>query len=718
MPIHPGKNETQSEWMGRCVPEMMGDGKRPNDQAVAACMQLWRDKDKHFITKDTVVKSWATLEIKEVSEQDDLRLIKGMASTPSTDRMGDIVDPLGLAFDKQVPLLFAHKHDQPVGIAKLDQPSEDGVTFSAALAKIAQPGELKSRIDDVWQMVKAGLIRGVSIGFKALEFSYMKDGGVHFTKGEVVELSLVSVPANRDASIHQIRSLDAASAAASGNGDARLTSGVADKTIHAAVPRKDTKMQTIAEQISAFEARRKTASDRMTELMNKAATDGVTLETAESDEYDGLEIEVKKIGDHLGRLVKLEVQNKSAAIPVVATTVDDASKSRQPTLVNKHGDQVIRLKPNCHPTSPFVRYCIALGAGGGNPDRALQYARMRKDWHSSTPELLEIFGSDEAMYRIRAAVPAGTTYSSDWAGPLVYAENLTSAFAEFLRPLTIIGRFATLRRVPFNIRIPRVTSGTSGGWVGEAAPKPITSMALDTITMTWAKAAAIVVITEELARFSNPAAEDMVRTDLSKSIVQFLDRQFIDPSVAAVTGVNPAAITNGITPVTATGVNMAAFRADVKTLFASLLDDNQSLAGGYWIMTQTQALALSLAQNSLGQTIYPSVDAQQGGTLLGYPVIASENIPATGGSPTDGYPLIFAIGPEILLADDGQVTIDVSREASVQMDSAPDSPPTASSNMQSLWQLNQIGIKAERFITWARRRSTAVAWIQNAKYAE
>jgi Phage capsid family len=129
-------------------------------------------------------------------------------------------------------------------------------------------------------------------------------------------------------------------------------------------------------------------------------------------------------------------------------------------------------------------------------------------------------------------------------------------------------------------------------------------------------------------------------------------------------------------------------------------------------------MALSIAQNSLGQTIYPSINPEQGGTLLGYPVVASENIPATGGSPTDGYPLIFVVADEILLADDGQVTIDASREASLQMDSAPDSPPTASTNMLSLWQLNQIGLKAERFITWARRRSTAVAWIQNAKYAE
>jgi HK97 family phage major capsid protein/HK97 family phage prohead protease len=663
------------------------------------------------IPPDTIIRSWATLEIKADGDGEQ-RLIKGIASTPATDRGGDIVEPLGLQFAKQIPLLYQHRHAEPVGIAKLDKPTGEGVTFSAQLAKIANAGALKSRIDDVWDMLKAGLIRGVSIGFKPLEYSFMDDGGVRFIKSEVVELSLVTIPMNSEATVSMIKSYDVAPAAP-GTRLQLQSSGAADTT-----PKGKPKMQPISEQISAFEARRKAASDRMAELMSKAADSGVTLDQAESDEYDGLEIDVKKIGEHIDRLVKLEAQNKAAAVEVVAKTMAEASQSRQPTIVNRQGEQVIRLKPNCHPTSPFIRYCIALGAAGGDQTRAYQYAKRRVDWHSSTPELLAILESDEAVYKIRAAVPAGTTYDSTWAGPLVYAENLTSAFAEYLRPLTIIGRFASLRRVPFNIRVPRVTSGTSGGWVGEAAPKPITSMALDTIIMTWAKAAAIVVITEELARFSNPAAEDMVRTDLSRSIVQFLDRQFVDPSVAAVTNVSPASITNGVTPITPSGVNMAAFRADVRSLFSSLLDDNQSLAGGYWITTQQQALALSLAQNSLGQTIYPTINAEQGGTLLGYPVIASENIPATGGSPVDGYPLIFAIGPEILLADDGQVTIDVSREASVQMDGAPDSPPTASTNMQSLWQLNQIGIKAERFITWARRRPTAVAWIQNAKYAE
>src|SRR3954470_20195163 len=50
MPIKPKPDETQSAFMTRCVPEMIGTGadKRPQDQAVAACLTIWRDKDKSF----------------------------------------------------------------------------------------------------------------------------------------------------------------------------------------------------------------------------------------------------------------------------------------------------------------------------------------------------------------------------------------------------------------------------------------------------------------------------------------------------------------------------------------------------------------------------------------------------------------------------------------------------------------------------------------------
>src|SRR5262245_66566581 len=121
-------------------------------------------------------------------------------------------------------------------------------------------------------------------------------------------------------------------------------------------------------------------------------------------------------------------------------------------------------------------------------------------------------------------------------------------------------------------------------------------------------------------------------------------------------------------------------------------------------------------RNTLGQACFTTIPGERV-TLLGYPVIASENVKSMGGSPADGSNLIFAKTSEIMLADDGQTVLDASNQASVQMDTAPDSPPTASTTLVSLWQMNMTGIRAERWINWKKRRSTAVGYIQNALYS-
>jgi HK97 family phage major capsid protein len=172
-----------------------------------------------------------------------------------------------------------------------------------------------------------------------------------------------------------------------------------------------------------------------------------------------------------------------------------------------------------------------------------------------------------------------------------------------------------------------------------------------------------------------------------------------------------------VTPVTATGTTGAALRADLKTLMATFLAANMQIAGAVFIMTQQTALSISLMTNSLGNKEFPDIN-MQGGTLLGIPVVTSENVPSTGGSPTDGYAIILASTKDIVIADDGNVTIDASREASLQMDTAPDSPATASTIMVSMFQQNMTAIRAERYINWGKRRTGAVQFIQNAKYFE
>lgn len=159
-------------------------------------------------------RAYSLLELKQVDE--DVREIRGVATTPSTDRMGDIVEPLGVAFKNPLPLLHQHDHRSPIGHVTFDKPTKDGITFTARLAKVLDAGPLKDRVDLAWQEVKAGLVRAVSIGFRTLEHAIMEGGGVHFLKTEVIELSLVTIPANADATITSIKSFDAEQMAASG----------------------------------------------------------------------------------------------------------------------------------------------------------------------------------------------------------------------------------------------------------------------------------------------------------------------------------------------------------------------------------------------------------------------------------------------------------------------------------------------------------------------
>jgi phage head maturation protease len=81
---------------------------------------------------------------------------------------------------------------------------------------MSEPGTLKDRLDEAWQSVKMKLVRGVSIGFRSIEYAFMDDGGIRFVESEVLELSLVTIPANADATIQSIKSFDAPLLAATG----------------------------------------------------------------------------------------------------------------------------------------------------------------------------------------------------------------------------------------------------------------------------------------------------------------------------------------------------------------------------------------------------------------------------------------------------------------------------------------------------------------------
>jgi HK97 family phage major capsid protein/HK97 family phage prohead protease len=667
--------------------------------------------DAQTLAPDVISRAYSTLVIK--AADDDARVITGVATTPSPDRMGDVVEPLGVKYKNPLPLLWQHRHDQPIGWVKFDKPTKDGITFTATIAKVAEDGTLKDRIDEAWQSIKTGLVRAFSIGFRPLEYSYMDNGGIRFVQCEVIELSAVTIPANADCDLLTIRSIDSALRAALGlsqpGPDRRATprdgGSLAVKAITPPSGKDPNvnKPLTIAEQISAFEATRQAKAARQTELMNAAGAAGVTLSAEESEEYDTLESEIVAVDKPLQRLRGQQSRDAETVITVDGRTPAAGVASRggeAPALKAAYGS--VQIAPKLEKGILFTRLIGAKYLGMvSRQDPAEIAAKKWKD----TPEV-------EAI--LRAAVTPGSTTDSTFAEPLVQLNNATGEFIELLRAKEIIGRITGWDRVPFNIKVPRGTGDPAAYWVGEGKVKPVSRGSFDSVSLTFAKVAGIVPMTVELMKFSNPSAEVKVRDGLIAAIAYLTDRDVLDPTKAEAVGFSPASLTNGVTPTTATGTDADAFRSDFASMMEDFADANQDTTGIVLVMTPMQALRFSLMRNALGQREFPEI-TMNGGVIEGFPVVTSTNIAATGSSPTDGYPIVAINAPDVFLAEEG-VDIDMSDQATLEMSDTPDSPATGSTSLVSLWQHNMVALKAERFITWKKKHTSSVQFIQNAKY--
>lgn len=143
------------------------------------------------------------------SFDDEKRIFEGVASTIALDRTGDVVDPKGIQFKLPFPILLHHDHTQPVGYAT--KAYVDGMKFiiTAQLVKSTDdmPQHLKDRLDEAWASLKYGLIRGLSIGFRSIKgASANQAGGITYPEIELLETSLVVVPAHQDAGITTLKS--------------------------------------------------------------------------------------------------------------------------------------------------------------------------------------------------------------------------------------------------------------------------------------------------------------------------------------------------------------------------------------------------------------------------------------------------------------------------------------------------------------------------------
>lgn len=620
---------------------------------------------------------FGTLELR--STNDELREFEGIANTSALDDHGTVVEPAGARFSLPLPLLWFHDQKTPVGEVTHAELRNGQWWVKGTIRKVTEPGKVKDATDEAWHSLKYKLVRGLSIGFSSL-----KEKGNHFIEWLWRELSLVTIPSNQEASIVSVRS---AYNAASGDPNTSSPGVSGEKTT---TPRPK---MTTQEQITQFENTRAAKVAARDALMTRSGEKGETLDATEQEQFDTLDTEISEIDGHLARLAKVKASAETRAAPVNGSSINAASQSRS-------GVNIVTVRPNVEPGIMFARHVMALAANNGNKGDAADYAI--RTWGDPGQEIAA--GIRNGLIT-RTAVAPGTTAQATFAAPLVQT-NYANELIDLLRPVTLVGRIPGLRRVPFNTSIPAQTAGATPKWVGQGKMKPVSNAQYTAVTLGFAKAAVIIVLTEELVKLSSPSAEALVRDTLVKDIGQFLDGQFIDSSVAASAGVNPASITNGVTGTAATGTDVADARSDISARIAAYAAANYGLDGLVILMSQSQAFALGSMVNSVGAPAFPGLGVG-GGSILGVPVVASETV---------GAQIIFVHAPSILVADEGGVDVAVSREASIELNDTPTEPTDATAVMTSMFQANLVAIRAERMITWGKARSTAVDRITSAAY--
>lgn len=646
-------------------------------------------------------RAYSVIELKEVNEE--RREITGLATTPATDRMGDVVVPEGAQFSLPVPFLWQHDRLEPIGSVTRAEVKKGGIQITATIPKVLGPSRLAARLDEAWESIKAGLVRGLSIGFSPIEWSET-DMGYRFTRWDWLELSAVTIPANAEANIATIKSLAEQQRAE----PRKIPVGVsAPKTICKKFNPKKIEEHAMTinvnDKIKEWEATRQAKSARMVAIIEAAEGEGRSLDAQEAEEYENLNLEVKAADEHLKRLNELAKLNAKTAQPVP----DEMRKHETP----RTAPAVVKSIKNDEPGIGIARLGMAMCIARGSVDGARAWIERN-------------FANDIRLNGImKAAVGAGSTTNPEWAGNLVEYQTMSSEFVEYLRPRTIIGQFGVggvpaLRRAPFNIRMPRKTRAGTASWVGEGYAKPVTSSGYDYLELKWAKIAAISAITEELNRFSDPSVQTLVRDDLAEAVIERMDMDFVNPAKGVGTGAtaSPASITNGVVAIPASGTTAADLNADLTALWEVADDTNLPANTAVYIMDSRTARAVAQMRNTLGTREYPTM-GPTGGTIDGTPVIVSNYVPKD----TSGSYIILVFASEIFLADDGIVTVDVSNEASLVMDTEAynlsDSTTPTPAQVVSMWQTNSLAIKAERYVNWAKRRPEAVAMISGANYS-
>ncbi len=325
-------------------------------------------------------------------------------------------------------------------------------------------------------------------------------------------------------------------------------------------------------------------------------------------------------------------------------------------------------------SSDFSALARLVAIGGGNISQAAYLAESTK-----APEAVRSV--------LKSAVDAGSLADPAFANALSDYGDVVGAFVESLRSRSVFARLLDggMIRMPLRTRAAIATAVATAYARGEGLPIPISALSLAGPQLDERKAVGMVVVSNELLRSTSPAGRALLENALKAAVASAVDASFID------------LVADGVTPATASGTAAADALTDLRLMLSAV---NTTGAGSlFWVMAPDVANAGATLAAESGELLFPAL-SPAGGELLNLPALVSTSV--LSGTLT----LIDASG---LAGEIGTVTVSIAQEATIQMDSAPSSPPNAASVMTSVWQTSRAAILATAYFGAERIREGSVA---------
>lgn len=382
--------------------------------------------------------------------------------------------------------------------------------------------------------------------------------------------------------------------------------------------------------INGLRQKRAEKIDRMEAIVAAARDGDRDMTEVEKTAFDELKAEVDGLDDQIARAEQVAALKATTAQPV-APAAPGARAPAAPKAQEPKG-------------AAFARIVRSLAAERGNPRAAAQFAS-------------EQFGDE----RIAKALAAGVGS----AGGFMVPEEYSADIIELLRPASVVMSLQpTVMPMPRGtLSVPRLATGSSASYIGENTNAPKTEPTFGQLNLTARKLAALVPISNDLIRFSSPAADVVVRDDLVSAMSQAMDLSFIrgDGTLGAPKGLRHWAPSANVIPANAT-VNLANVTADLGKVILALKNANVRMIRPGWIMAPRTEEYLMTVRDGNGNFAFR--DELVAGRLRGYPYRTTTQIPINlAGGSNNNSEIYFVDFADAVVGDTMQIMIDVSSEA-------------------------------------------------------